>query len=29
MNAFFPDMRAFITRPFLAYSPNTDSSTSV
>jgi len=27
MNAFFPSMRAFITRPFLAYSPNTDSST--
>lgn len=29
MNAFYPSMLAFITRPFLAYSPNTDSSTSV
>ena len=29
MNAFFPSMRVFITRPFLAYSPNTDSATSV
>lgn len=29
MNAFYPQMRAFITRPFLAYSPNVDSSTSI
>jgi GR25 family glycosyltransferase involved in LPS biosynthesis len=29
MNAFLPAMSAFITRPFLAYSPNTDSSTSI
>lgn len=29
MNAFFPSMRAYITRPFLAYSPNTDSQTSI
>ena len=29
MNAFFPELRVYLTRPFLAYSPNTDSSTSV
>jgi len=29
MNAFFPSMRVYVTRPFLAYSPNTDSATSV
>ncbi len=29
MNAFYPSMLAFVTRPFLAYSPNNDSSTSV
>lgn len=28
MNAFFPTMSVFVTRPFLAYSPNNDSSTS-
>jgi GR25 family glycosyltransferase involved in LPS biosynthesis len=29
LNAFFPVVKAYITRPFLAYSPNSDSSTSV
>jgi GR25 family glycosyltransferase involved in LPS biosynthesis len=29
MNAFFASLRVYVTRPFLAYSPNTDSSTSV
>jgi glycosyl transferase family 25 len=29
MNAFLPLMSAYVTRPFLAYSPNDDSSTSV
>ena len=27
MNALFPDLRAFVTRPFLAWTPNIDSST--
>ena len=27
MNALFLDMRAFVMRPFLAWTPNTDSST--
>jgi hypothetical protein len=27
MNALFPDLRAFVMRPFLAWTPNTDSST--
>jgi hypothetical protein len=27
MNALFPDMRAFVMRPFLAWTPNIDSST--
>ncbi len=29
MNAFYPSMTAFVTRPFLAFSPNDDSSTSI
>ena len=27
MNALFPDLRAFVMRPFLAWTPNTDSTT--